>query len=212
MQSELIREISALCGKLSIQLNTIQLREFQVHAALLEAWSRSVNLTAIRDPREIASRHFMEGIVAGELIRRKGATGPLLDLGSGNGFPGVPMGVICRETRPLLLVESSEKRAGFLRALIRDLGWIDARVEVRRVTQASDLADLPCRVFTSRGVVIDRLFQEGFPFLEAGGWCALFASKAGFQAGASLSSEKLALEAEFQFPGRESGILLFRKT
>ena len=170
-----------------------------------------MNLTAIHDPAEIARRHFLEGIVAGERLGQISAEGPLLDLGSGNGFPAVPMAVVCRRARPIILVESSEKKAAFLRALIRELGWADARVEVRRVTSCSDLADLQCRVFTARGVSISHFLREGLTFLEPGGWCVLFGSRVELEKDFGSTPGQLVLEDEIKLPDRESTILFLRK-
>ena len=212
MASFLDEEISIIAKNLNIYLNNKQLSEFNLHGRLLETWGRKMNLTAINESTEVVQRHFREGIIAGERLRQCFAEGPFLDLGSGNGFPAVPMAVVCRQARPLILVESSQKRAAFLRALIRDLGWENARVESRRVTKSSDLADLRCRVFTSRGVAISQLLREGLPFLESGGWCVLFGSKEELRTSLEGSSSNLELQEEVRLPSRESAILLLRKS
>jgi len=212
MSSFLDTEISHIAKKLRIYLNNKQLSEFTTHEKLLEVWGRRMNLTAIHEPVEVAQRHFREGIIAGERLRQLLAEGTFLDLGSGNGFPAVPMAVVCRQARPLILVESSEKRAAFLRALIRELGWEDARVEVRRVTRSSDLADLQCRVFTSRGVAISQLLREGLPFLESGGWCVLFGSRKALEKDLEGDPRNLVLQEEVQLPLRDTAILLLQKS
>lgn len=170
-----------------------------------------MNLTAIRTPAEMAKRHFLEGIVAGEWLRQRSSTGPLVDLGTGNGFPAVPMAVVCAKARPVVLIESSAKKAAFLRALIRELDWKSSRVEVRHVGKSSDLADLPCRIFTTRGVVISHLLGEGLPFLEAGGRCVLFGSRLRLGIESIGHFKDLALEEEIGLPGRESGVLILTK-
>jgi 16S rRNA (guanine(527)-N(7))-methyltransferase RsmG len=205
------REINLIANKLHIIMNNKQLYDLRLHAELLESWGRTMNLTAIKDPAELVQRHFVEGIVAGDMLSRVITDGPFLDLGSGNGFPAVSMAVVCSQARPLILVESSEKRAAFLRALIRDLGWRDTRVEVRRVKRASDLADLRCRVFTSRGVDVSKFLEEGLPFLESGGWCVLFGSRGELEKDLGKNPGGLVIEREVQLPDRETGILLVRK-
>ena len=212
MPSSLDEEINNIAIKLGILLNNKQLHELRSHGLLLQAWGRKMNLTAIEDPSEIAQRHFLEGILAGEKLRQRHAEGPMLDLGSGNGFPGVPMGVVCRDARPLILLESSEKKAAFLRALIRDLGWKDARVEVRHVATSSNLDDLRCRVFTSRGVAISHLLREGLPFLEAGGWCVLFGLRGELEKDLDRSPPCLSLQEEVPLPHRGTAILILQKS
>ena len=212
MQFSIDEEIRRLAESLHIYLNNKQLLEIMAHINLLQAWGRKMNLTSIQDPAEIARRHFLEGIVAGEKLRELAAVGPLLDLGSGNGFPAVPMAVACQGARPVILVESSEKKAAFLRALIRDLEWMDARVEIRRAERCSDLADLPCRVFTTRGVSISQFLREGLTFLESGGWCVLFGLRAELEKDYGNIPGLFVLEEEIRLPDRETRILCLRKT
>ncbi len=80
-------------------------------------WNARMNLTAIREPEEIVGRHFGESLFAAQQI---GASGTLLDFGSGAGFPGVPIQLWHPELR-VTLAESQAKKAAFLRELVRSL-------------------------------------------------------------------------------------------
>ncbi len=133
-----------------------------------------MNLTGLKDDAAIIRRHFLEPIAASGLL---GDEGTLVDLGSGNGFPAIPLKVL-HPGIDLVLVESSEKKSGFLWAVIRELGLRGARVETRRVSGRRDLADLtPCRYLTLRGVRgRDLVRGEGGPLLERGGRALLFVS------------------------------------
>ena len=206
--SSLIREIVSAVENERISLNINQLDKLKLHARLLLTWNRKMNLTRIRDPKEIASRHFLEGLCAGELLKQKSLGGPLLDLGSGNGFPGVPMAVACPGALPLTLVESSEKKGSFLRVLLRELGWDSSRVVVRRIDEAGDLAGLPCRIFTSRGVALTPLLEDGLSFLDPGSHAVLFAA----MPPKSASFHGFMVEEFRPIRGRETGILLIRKS
>ncbi len=126
-----------------------------------------MNLTGLKDESMIARRHFLEPIAIVDLLDDEGR---LVDLGSGNGFPAVPLKVL-RPGLELVLVESSEKKSAFLRAVIRELGLKEARVETRRVRRLADLADLlPCRYLTLRAVRTDDLLKgKGIPILVPGG-------------------------------------------
>lgn len=170
-----------------------------------------MNLTAIREPGEVIRRHFLEGLLAGEFLGRVKASGTLLDLGSGNGFPAIPIRVARPEASPLILVESSRKRAAFLRALVRELGWRDARVEVRRVEAGRDLQDLPCDIFTTRGVTPFGLLEEGLPFLNRGGFALLFMRRSALEKEAPRLPPTLQVEAESPLEGRETGMILLAK-
>lgn len=206
--SSLIDEIIVSSKKYSISLSVNKLELIKIHSSLLLRWNRKMNLTRIRDPREIASRHFLESLCAGDLLERNCIEGPLLDLGSGNGFPGVPMAIAWPGALPLTLVESSEKKGAFLRVLLRELGWDSSKVVVRRVDKGSDLEGLPCRIFTSRAVALSSLMDESASFLGPGSFAVLFAAKP--PDGAS-PFQGFAVENFRAIEGRETGILLLKR-
>lgn len=137
-------------------LSDPELRQLESHYRLLQKWGRRMNLTGLTDESTIARRHFLEPIAIADLL---GDEGRLVDLGSGNGFPAVPLKVL-RPGLELVLVESSEKKSAFLWAVIRELGLDKARVETRRVRRLADLEDLlPCRYLTLRAVRTDELLK-----------------------------------------------------
>jgi len=144
------------------------------HYRLLLQWGERMNLTGLRDPRDILTRHFLEPIAVADLIA---GPGRLVDLGSGNGFPAVPLRVLHPEI-DLVLVEASEKKSGFLWAVLRELGLAGSRVETRRVEGRKDLADLlPGRYLTLRAIASRSLLGgEGPPLLDPGGRALFFVS------------------------------------
>lgn len=95
----------ALFGQLSLYLD------------LLLKWNARTNLTAIREPEEIVRRHFGESLFAAAHL---GPCETLLDLGSGAGFPGLPIALLRPEIR-VTLAESQGKKAAFLREAVRTL-------------------------------------------------------------------------------------------
>jgi len=194
-----------------IALSENQVRTMEIHRDLLQSWGRRMNLTAIREPKQVVHRHFLEGLLAGEFLGRHKASGTVLDLGSGNGFPTIPIRVARPEAAPLILVESSRKRAAFLRALLRELGWGDSRVEVRRVETGRDLLDLPCDIFTTRGVAPFGLLEEGLPFLNRGGFALLFMRRRDLVEKAPQLPPALRVVAEGPLEGREAGMILLEK-
>ncbi|GGG66731.1 16S rRNA (guanine(527)-N(7))-methyltransferase RsmG [Edaphobacter dinghuensis] len=86
---------------------------------LLLKWNARTNLTAIREPEEMVRRHFGESLFAARHLRPEVDT--LLDLGSGAGFPGIPIALLRPEIR-VTLAESQHKKASFLREAVRTLG------------------------------------------------------------------------------------------
>lgn len=133
-------------------LSPEQLRNISIYIDILLKWNRKINLTAVRRPEEVVTRHFGESLFAAQLIfpsahrewveggPRTAATerhlwdsrGPaetdvassvstVVDVGSGAGFPGLPLGIWASEIG-LTLIESNLKKATFLREVVRALG------------------------------------------------------------------------------------------
>jgi 16S rRNA (guanine527-N7)-methyltransferase len=90
------------------------------HVRLLLAWTTAINLTAIRDPEGVARLHVLDSLAAVPLIRARGAA-ELLDIGSGGGFPGLPLAAALPAGRALL-VDSVGKKVTFLEAAIKASG------------------------------------------------------------------------------------------
>src|ERR1700733_707690 len=94
------------------------LPQLSVYLDLLLKWNARTNLTAIRDPEEIVRRHFGESLFAARHVDPDATT--LLDFGSGAGFPGVPIALL-RPKIQVTLAESQNKKASFLREIVRTL-------------------------------------------------------------------------------------------
>lgn len=94
---------------------------FGNYLQLLLKWNSKINLTAIREPENIVSRHFVECIQCARAIPALPKCPTLLDYGSGAGLPGVPI-AICRPEIRVTLAESQGKKAAFLREAVRRLG------------------------------------------------------------------------------------------
>ncbi|OLC55821.1 MAG: 16S rRNA (guanine(527)-N(7))-methyltransferase RsmG [Chloroflexi bacterium 13_1_40CM_4_68_4] len=110
-------DLLADCG---IRLDATQLQRFERYSALLRERNEAVNLTAIVDPAEIATKHFLDSLTL--LLARPPAPGArLIDVGTGAGFPGVPL-AIARSDLRVTLVESVGKKVRFLEELIAALG------------------------------------------------------------------------------------------
>src|SRR6266850_4727752 len=158
--TETLLKIARAAGR---SLSDQELSRFEAHHRLLKAWGRRMNLTGLRDEEAIARRHFLEPIAIADLLDDEGR---LVDLGSGNGFPAVPLKVL-RPGLDLVLVESSEKKSAFLWAVVRELGLKGTSVLTRRVRNLGDLGDLlPCRYLTLRAIRFGELFKgTGGPIL-----------------------------------------------
>ena len=93
--------------------------QLSVYLDLLLSWNQRTNLTAIRDPEQVVQRHFGESLLLASMLP-SGVTS-VLDLGSGAGFPGIPLQLLHPEA-VVTLAESQGKKASFLREVVRSLG------------------------------------------------------------------------------------------
>ena len=122
--------------------------QLQAYLDLLLRWNARMNLTAVRDPDQIVTRHFGESLFAARLLLDIGALPEplnprvtLADVGSGAGFPGVPIKLFAPDLR-LTLIESQNKKATFLREVIRTLAIPNAEVYGGRAEAWNHTADV----------------------------------------------------------------------
>jgi len=142
-----------------ITLSDVQVAYIQQYTKTLQRWNEKLNLTAIKDPLEILHRHFCESMYAAVAVPIN--SGRLADIGSGPGFPGLPLKILRPELQ-LVLVESNIKKGTFLAEVIRELGLLNARVLISRYEElGEELAPLD--------FVCSRAVGEFGPFLD---WAA----------------------------------------
>lgn len=122
-------------GEFQITVDESQVLCIQQYIKTLLHWNEKLNLTAIRDPLEILHRHFCESMFAGVALGIK--DGRLADIGSGPGFPGIPLKIL-RPELELFLVESSIKKGTFLAEVVRELELSNTRVLISRYEELSE--------------------------------------------------------------------------
>ena len=146
-------------GEFQVLVDSQQVILIQQYIKILLRWNEKLNLTAIRDPLEILYRHFCESMFAAGAIPVD--KGRLADIGSGPGFPGIPLKIIRRELE-LCLVESNIKKGTFLAEVVRELQLTNSRVLISRYEElGEEVAPLD--------YVCSRAVGEFGPFLEWAG-------------------------------------------
>jgi 16S rRNA (guanine527-N7)-methyltransferase len=144
------------------------------HVRLLLAWTEAINLTAIREPAAVALGHVVDSLSGRDLIAGL-APRRILDLGSGGGFPGIPLGASLRDDHPDLevtLLEAISKKARFLETVVAATGLTrTVRVETGRAEDLARMREPPSwDVVAARAVAATAdLVELAFPLLTPGG-------------------------------------------
>jgi 16S rRNA (guanine527-N7)-methyltransferase len=131
-------------------LSAHQLEVVSAYLDLLLRWNERINLTAVRRPEEIVTRHFGESFFLAQHLFRPDWGGHVVDIGSGAGFPGVPIAIYAPAAR-VTLIESNHKKATFLRELTRALKTPNVTVYAGRAKEFAREASPP-DVLTLRAV------------------------------------------------------------
>ena len=151
------------------KLDEQQLRLTSIYIDLLLKWNARINLTAVRDAEEIVTRHFGESFFAAGILRSQAVPQNAIDLGSGAGFPGIPLAMYMAETR-VILIESNQKKSTFLREVISALKLKNVAVFSGRGEDYPDQADL----VTMRAVErFEKALATAIELVEPGGRIAL---------------------------------------
>lgn len=167
-------------------LSTSQLGQIASYADLLMKWNAHMNLTAVRDPEEVITRHFGESLFAAQhLFPVPGTNQTAIDIGSGAGFPGLPL-KIWNSGLDLTLVESNQRKAVFLREVVRAWGVSGVRVFGATAEQLSEQASLVILRAVER---FERILPVAHELVAPNGRIALLIGNAQVQTAKALLGE-----------------------
>jgi len=154
---------------MGMRLERSQIARFAIHAKELMAWNRTANLTAITDPTEIAVKQYLDSLPVLPFLPSKSW---LLDIGSGGGFPGIPLKIL-RPDLQVTLIDATRKKVNFQKHIIRALGLKD--IEARHV-RAEELKkkfrpdSTLYNIIISKAVSrLDRFLDQAMPLLSRPG-------------------------------------------
>jgi 16S rRNA (guanine527-N7)-methyltransferase len=165
--------------QIGLHLEREQVERFERYYQLLAEVGQRIDLTADLTYEQVQRRHFLESAALAVLLRREGALPDdgrcsLIDVGTGAGFPGVPIKILAPNLS-LTLLEATAKKSTFLRRVLEALGLSDSRVVTGRAEEVAHAG--PHReayhVAVSRAVApLPALLELTLPFLEVGGLLA----------------------------------------
>lgn len=139
---------------MELSLNRDQAGLMAGHASELILWNKKINLTAIKDPMDMAEKHFIDAVAVNSFL---GSEKKIMDMGSGGGFPAIPL-KICDRQKEFCLVDASRKKVNFLNHLIRTLDLENTKAVHGRVE------DLAKKDSHAKGY--DAVISRGFAGLE----------------------------------------------
>jgi 16S rRNA (guanine527-N7)-methyltransferase len=159
-------------AQFNLNLTDDQLALFENYINILTLWNQRVNLTRIIDPDEVVVKHFLDSLSVA-LVLPEPTTGlTIIDVGSGAGFPGIPLKIAMPQLASTLL-ETSGKKADFLDHLVTELGLQQVEVIKARVEEAGQAVAYRerYRVAVARAVgALPVLVEYLLPLVSVGGW------------------------------------------
>ena len=159
-------------SRLGLDLSSVVARQFKTYHRELVEWNSRINLTAITDCREVQVKHFLDSLsVAAALSETVKRSGRLVDVGSGAGFPGLPLKLVYHGMH-VTTVESSAKKSAFISHVVEVLGAENVEICAQRAELLARQPDYreTFDAAVTRGVASLRVASElSLPFCRLGG-------------------------------------------
>lgn len=122
-KEEFEEEMRSSLNELNINLSTLQIEQFYEYMNLLIEWNKVMNLTGITEPKEIIKKHFIDSLT---ILKEIDENSTIIDVGTGAGFPGIPIKIAYPNTK-IILLDSLNKRIKFLDEVIKKLNLKDIK-------------------------------------------------------------------------------------
>jgi len=199
-------------GCLGVELTPEMLSLFVRYLSGLKLWNRKINLTSLKNDRDIVIGHFLDSISAARFMPERGR---VLDIGSGAGFPGLPIKIVCTAL-DVTLIDSSHKKTAFMREIVRVLGLEGVSVVWGRAEDVGNGIKRRSfdRVITRAVGPIPEMLDLSEPYLAAGGRIVLMRGQRGGDEWAAAGEKvrgrfRIVEKSEFTLPyGGQSRAIL----
>lgn len=193
------------CRELGINLNSEQTARFLKYLELINIWNSKINLTSISDESEIVIKHFLDSLTVSEFVK-DGSN--VLDIGTGAGFPGVPLAIVNEKSR-FTLLDSREKRIFFINEVIRDLKLKNIETVAARAEDSKNgiqRNNFDC-VLTRAVSDIGEVLNLSAPYLSENGQIVLMRGKEGRLEWESFNNNEFKLQHIRELKVPESNFL-----
>ncbi len=151
-------------AELSLTHSRAQLNSFMTYLTELKKWNKAYNLTGLKTDEEIIVKHFLDSLLYLQALPEGGIS--VMDVGSGAGFPGIPLKIM-RPEISMYLVEPSRKKANFLVHMIKTLGLDSIEVIEKRVEEVKSLSVDAAVTRALFGV--SEFYKKASPLVREGG-------------------------------------------
>jgi 16S rRNA (guanine527-N7)-methyltransferase len=158
-------------NELTINYSENQINAFITYLTELKKWNKTYNLTSLKTDKDIVIKHFIDSLLYLNAIPE--GIAKVADLGSGAGFPGIPLKII-RPDLDMVLIEPSRKKASFLRHMVRQLNLSSIVVLEERVEHIGNDYIEAFDVTVSRATFsVSKSLDAAWPFIKKGGMLVL---------------------------------------
>ncbi len=208
-------------NQLGYSVTPEEVSQLLVYLEALKQWSAKINLTAIRDERGIIIRHFLDSLAGLAVLPAENSSAAfckVIDVGTGAGFPGLPI-KICRPKILLTLLEPRKKKAAFLHSVCGQLGLKGVSILAERLEM---LAEQPQHqggydILMSRALKASEFLGPASSLLHADGRVVLWTAQVGEtllhkNKGLSVWERPRAISYRLPFEGVERSLVVLQKT
>ena len=175
-------------NSIGVEISQKQAEQFYKYMELLLEWNEKMNLTAITEPEEVILKHFIDSLTIIPYLKEADT---VLDIGTGAGFPGIPLKIL-EENKKFTLLDSLNKRIIFLQTVINELELKNIQAIHGRAEEFVSKERETYDIVTSRAVArLNVLLEYMLPFVKVGGRCICMKS---FEIEEELKEAKKAIE------------------
>jgi len=169
-----MKKLTQGLSELGLELSSAQVKQFELYYQELLEWNKRINLTSITDYEEVQIKHFLDSTTVTLVLAKEDINKPdlsIIDIGTGAGFPGLPLKILLVQSR-LVLLDSTAKKAAFLRHISQKLELSNVEIVTGR---AEEIAHLPSYrqqfdLVVSRAVAsLSSVVELALPFCQIGG-------------------------------------------